>query len=485
MSSSGGIGLGRMKPAPPAVPISAGFWASGGAWDLAGIAGANGANFTAAVAALAGAGAFTPAASGSTINDTAIGGKRGLQLDRTLPQWLENDALAAIINGANKTWTLGFDNRKFLTQSTNTVVSFGATTLGSTRDYVNAVVNINSQFELDEHSLTHGATSYTTVQQNQYDDTYYLATWDGATGVVYINGAVVAVTPSAYDTAAMIINRVGWGADMAGSGGFTGVDGFIRRLQVSSLVATPTQAAQWYLDMLANNYTLPASNPLVPTVLTAGNSIMQAPGDSVTGGGWRFYSLANLINLNKLSWQTLGPFQGQFENCQTASSGGATEGQIAAQVAANALPSTGLLFMGMGQASINTGNTAAAVLATILTQLNAARTSLYAQNPKANIVFPNICPYAEAGFNTVAQAVNAGLAGPGGVWAQSDAAFPGKPPVVGVDVNTAMGGPAYNPAFYAHTGPLGDDHPNALGYQQSTPVLSAGILPILQALSPT
>lgn len=433
----------------------------GGWWDLQAIAGNSGDFFSALVPdASGGAQNFTPTSPGvmPTISNAAIGGKRGLLLNSTVLNYLENDTLAAIFNGTNKPFTLVWDFQKYLKVTTQCMVGVGSTTTGSTRNFIEMTNVIAETTEIDQHTATNGTTSVVNATDIGYDETYYALTWDGTIALFYLNGVASALSPTTLDKAAIILNRFGWGAAQVGAVGFEGSNGFIRRLGCRSSAATPAEVAAIYSNMLSNNKTLPLTNTRVGFALFAGASVMNGTTDEINGMGARFW-FANRVKNAGQSYGTQGSPQGTAQLRNTTATGGAGAPAIATQVAGAVTSRTRFVFVDLGDEEIDLNQDAPTVEAAIVSALSAIRTSAYAVNPQCVVVVNTIIPLFETLLNAVCIAVNAALPG---IWNSSDAQFAGHPKLQRADWNTAIGGPSYVQANYAGTG---NNHPNNLGYQ--------------------
>lgn len=473
------------------VPISDAFWATGGWWDLSTIAGVAGAQFTANVHAISvgGLGVFTPQSNAATfpiINDTAIGGKRGLLLNSGVVNYLENDALAAIINGSNRTYTVVFDYQDISIGAASVddrvIVSFGSAQPGSARDLFDTTYLVASTLcnEVIQWTGGHATNTINTTAVSPLFDYYRFAlTFDGTTLTTFLNGVAITVTPSTWQNAAMAITRMGWGASMVGAVGFQGANGYIRRLGVRTGAATALQMASIDSNMVANDFTLPVSSALVPTFIVAGASVINGSEDEITGGGVR-YVLSQAIQTGKKSFASSGGTQQAFfQNNFTPATGGAGAVEITAQITSSVTSRTKLVIVDLGDEEIDLNQTSAQVITAITTALSSIRAAVYVVAPACAIVVNTIVPLSESARNTVCIAVNAALPG---IWNSSDSAFPSNPPLTRWDANTAIGGPSYVQANY---NAAGDDHPNHLGYTLMGAAMMTVVNPILNQFSPT
>ncbi len=480
---------------PPIVPINDAFWSTGGWWDLSTVAGVSGAPIAVSVApqSAGGLGTFTPGFfTGPTnpiIFDQAIGGKRGLITSQTADNYLENDALAAIINGTNKTWSIFFDyqqNNVGVPLLNNCVAGWGSSGGIGAQDNirVNFMNNVSGGSHPESLSIFQAAdVGFTATQNNlsqlvSFDYFRFAASYDGTTLSTYINGAVASVVPTTWQSAAMVITKMMWGAWPVNNVGFEGSNGYLRRLGVRAVPTSPADVAAVDANMVANDYTLPRTDPRTPQWLVAGASVINGSHDEINGMGVR-YAMAIYTQLNRLSWDSLGGPQGFYALRGTSAIAGASAPEIATQVATNVTTRTRLVVVDLGDEEIDLSQTALQVQTAIASALAAIRTSVYAVAPLCRIAVNTIIPFSESGFNAVCIAVNAQLPS---IWNASDAAFAGFPALVRWDANTAIGGPSYVQANYTAAG---DDHPNNQGYTLMGTALIAAIGTVLSGLSPT
>ena len=481
----------------PVVPVNSAFWSSGGWWDLYNIVGANNSQYSTVTPAqsLGALGSFTPASNSANkpvIYDTAIGGKRGLVLDYHEVNFLRNDALAPILNGLNKQWSVFFDfqanaiNGAFSNDSV--VVSWGSDAPGANQSLADVVYNViggGGQVTQSVSVLQQAGAGPTVTANNlsqivAWDYFRFAASFNGVTLSTYINGVLSTVTPSTWQAAAMAITRFIWGARAVSGVGFQGSNGYIRRLGVRAVPSSPSEVAEVDSNMVGNDYTLPQTDPSTPNWIVAGASIINGSSDTVTGMGVRYF-MSKFVQDNRLSWTTLGLNSGQYALRGCAATGGAGIVSITTQVSSLVNSRTKLVVLDLGNQEINDGGTAPSVIAAVTAALNNIRGIIYASAPSTcEIAVNTLCAYFDAPKNAVAQALNAALPG---IWDSSDALFPARRKLRRSDFNAAMGGPAYNQPNYAG---IGNDHPNNLGYSLIwANAMQAAVGPALIANSPT
>lgn len=492
----GGLfGSGKSAP-PPLVPISDAFWASGGWWDLSTIAGVNGAPYTTVTppTSATGLGSFTPTfftgPNAPSIYDQAIGGKRGLVTSQVQDNGLENDALASIINGTNKQWSVFFDyqqnNVGVPLLPANTLVSWGSAGGIGAQDQLRVIYGTTAVagstpegiYIAQATGVGFVATQNNVATHLGYDYFRFAASYDGTALSTYVNGVLVTVTPSTWQTAIMAITKMMWGAWAVNNVSYEASNGYIRRLGVRAVPTTAPDVATVDANMVANDFILPQSNIHVPQAIFAGASIANGSSDAITNMGWR-YEFATYVQTNMRSWTTLGTAQGWYALRNTVATGGTDAPTIAASIAAVVTSRTRLVVVDLGDEEIDLGQTALQVETAITSALTTIRNAVYAVAPTCRIAVNTICPLSETPNNAVCIAVNAALPG---IWNASDANYPSAVPLLSWDANTAIGGPGYVQANY-NSG--GNDHPNSTGYRLLGAAMMAVLAPTVNSLSPT
>ncbi len=487
----GGMFGGKAAP-PPLVPISDAFWASGGWWDLSTIAGVNGAPFASTVppTSATGLGVFTPGfftgPTNPAIYDQAIGGKRGLVTSQVINNYLENDALAAVLNGVNKQWSVYFDyqqNNLGVATVNNVIIGWGSA--GGIGAQDNFKVNYNEAGGTPQSlSILQATGAGFVASQNNlsqvvaYDYFRFGMSYDGANLTTMLNGLVVAVVPTTLQTAVMTLTKMMWGAWPVNGVGFNASNGYLRRLGVRGFSSTVPQMQQVDSNMVANDVILPQTDPRTPQFIVAGASVINGATDLTTAMGVR-YPIAKFIQDNRLSWTSLGTASGFFALRNTTAVSGADAPSITAQIAGVVTSRTKMIVVDLGDEEIDLNQTALQVEAAITLALHNIRTAVYAVSPNCDIAVNTIIPLSEAPLNTVCIAVNAQLPT---IWTNSDAEFSTRRPLIRWDANTAIGGPAYVQANYTGGG---NDHPNNTGYTLMGTALIAAIGARLIASSPT
>jgi lysophospholipase L1-like esterase len=479
-----GFGIGSANPAtpPPSLPLGDAVWSAGGWFDLVSVPEADGAPIVATIPSLAGARVLTPQ-SGPIVDDTAIGGRRGCSVIDThvsgTEQLFRCDAFAPFFF-SGLPWCVVCDFRQALPTPPTPIWAAKSSTPGVTDS-----VAVYSQAQIANFIYRSPSTGIVTIAGSlplAYDYNRIIFDYDGTTLRSWINGVPDIVQLLA--TPVVNVDRFAWLGSQA-SVSFEGASGFGRRLAVtpSSIGASGAATVDAYLE--AQDFTLAPGDPLVPTFICAGASIILGTTDATTQGGYR-WAISQYIVDNRLSWRALGNNpQGFMPTRQTPALGGVDSTIIVTEVSSNVDSSTKLVVLDLGNYEINVGQTAVQVEAAIASALQNIRTAVYAVSPSCAIAVSTILPYFEAPLNAVCIDVNAALPA---IWDASDAAFPAAAKLLRADLNTAIGGPAYDSANYLPA----NDHPNHTGYSLLyAPILAASnsdgdtLAGVLSALSPT
>lgn len=460
-----GLGVGTANPGappPPGLPLGDLAWSGGGWFDLLSVPGIQGDPITAGVASQAGSNSVTPASS-PLVNDRAVGGRRGANVvdtgvSNTQPRFSCN-ALASLFPGG-QAWSVVWDFR----QSKQADMPLWSALSSTTTDAMGCRSVAGQLLSFRYRSTATGIVTVTGTINLAYDYHILAATYDGADLRLFVDGALDPATPVAVPALAIALNRWSWLASTS-SATFEAATGFARRIAVSPSYISPAQVATVVDYFRSLDTTLPPSDALVPEFIMAGASIMAGTTDTVTVAGYRA-GVSKFVLDGALSWASVGNHpQGIVPTRNTPSQSGESANSIMLQVINNATARTSLVVMDLGNQAVNVGRTAAQTLTEISNALNGARAAVYALNPNAQFVQPNMCPYWEPAFNAVVGDVNLGLPA---LQAASDALFPGSPKVLAADFNTAIGGPSFVAANYVFAT---NDHPNNTGYNLLIPAL--------------
>lgn len=466
-----GFPAGRGFAVPNAIPLGSAFWAPGGYWDLrALVTGEHGSTQTAGLTSQVSANVISPTAA-PTLSSYGIGGNRCLHFNAT-SQYLRCDALAALVTGSDKPWTLAIRYRSTGT-GTQALMSAGSSA-GATDNFLQVRSSTLQKTEIRKDAASEATITRTATADQQYDDHVLVVSSNGTTVSAWLDGVADALDSSALDALSISVDRFVFGALLASSASQY-FQGFIQCVAFTSNVAIEADAIALNAAWRAGDFTDQKSEST--QIMFSGDSITQ--GDSGNNaGGFRDW-IADYIVSNGLSLDAVGSrAQGLFPDRQHSAQGGLAIASIASlNVTDLATRNPSLILNMMGTNNMDDVGGASAALTAYQTALGDIFTAAVARKSTVRISVTTILPIqtGQAGWDQVAT-FNAGLPA---IWDAFDAAHPSNT-LIRWDAHAAIGG-AWSSTYFG-ADPV---HPNDAGYALLGAALIAAVAPTLRGLSST
>lgn len=429
------------------LPLS--FWANGGFWDFSTLSGAQNDSLTVAMPSLIGSNSLTPSV--TVPPKLHINGVGGLNAGRTVEdtatganfQYWTCDAVAPILR--SNSWTVYWYGRRH-TSKEQPFWSCLRSDGGATEQLFGRMVS--ETLVLRKRSTVGGVTNHTAVRcPDPYS--FLQAAWvlDAGTVSIYsqIEGETTVIQASlgAIDVNALsaAVNRFTFHASRS-SVPFEAFSGYLGKCGVSDAPLSAAQAAALFAQTRAAEYVRPratARHFIVP-----GDSITLCVQDSFFSAGWREI-LATFCYDNAISWESYASGQGGggtgaggagifrlglTGNTWTSANSGQTIAQIQTQALADiaAAPTPVRFYPCMMGCGDNNALTApATIAASYLSAATAILTAGIARDLEFRLAVTTIPPLNRATLASTddnAQAFNALLKAPAGIWDQLDALFP-------------------------------------------------------------